>query len=163
MDGPDGPISVEVTKSKEVFEVVTDGHSYKIRLNPSGDPTPLVSDSSGRPVKVSLGDAGSQRVELRVGDELLAYSRRRTTTPMATARSPVQVSKDFLTSPMPGKVMSILAKKGAKVPVKAALVVIESMKMETAVRSDRDGTVDEVLVRVGSVVKRGQPLLKFET
>jgi len=55
----------------------------------------------------------------------------------------------------------VIAKKGDTVQTKAALVVIESMKMETAVRSDRDGVVEETFVTVGSIVKRGQPLLKF--
>jgi len=40
-------------------------------------------------------------------------------------------------------------------------VTLEAMKMETAVRSDRDGTIDEVLVRTGNTVEAKDLLLTF--
>jgi pyruvate carboxylase len=41
------------------------------------------------------------------------------------------------------------------------LVTLEAMKMETAVRADRDGTIDEVLVRTGHAVDAKDLLVTF--
>ena len=38
---------------------------------------------------------------------------------------------------------------------------IESMKMEVAVRADRDGVVAEILAKEGAAVKRGQGLVRL--
>jgi biotin carboxyl carrier protein len=42
------------------------------------------------------------------------------------------------------------------------VVVIESMKMEVAIRSDGDGKVEKILVSEGDSVKRGQVLARFQ-
>lgn len=54
-----------------------------------------------------------------------------------------------------------MAKAGDYVKQGDALVVIESMKMEVAVRADRDGVVDRSLVAEGASVKKGQALIRF--
>ena len=61
------------------------------------------------------------------------------------------------------------AGRGRLVPVKSGqvvtkgevLVTLEAMKMETAVRADRDGTIDEVLVRTGHTVDAKDLLVTF--
>ncbi len=55
-------------------------------------------------------------------------------------------------APMPGTVTTVAAKVGARVVRGAALVTLEAMKMETAVRAESDGEVAEVLVKPGAAV-----------
>jgi pyruvate carboxylase len=55
-------------------------------------------------------------------------------------------------APMPGKIVTVAAKVGAKVARGDTLLTLEAMKMEAAVRADADGTVQEVLVRPGLAV-----------
>jgi len=55
-------------------------------------------------------------------------------------------------APMPGTVVGIAAKVGAKVARGDLLVSLEAMKMETAVRAEAAGEVIEVLVRAGQAV-----------
>ena len=162
-DGPDGPISVEVTATGEDYLVATNGRTYNVKVRPTEDPSTFVTEVSGKPLPVVVRESSSQRVELVLGDEALAYSRQHPVEIRSRrdANVPSQPSNVVITAPLPGKVMDVIAKKGDTVQMKAALVVIESMKMETAVRSDRDGVVEETFVTVGSIVKRGQPLLKF--
>ncbi len=59
---------------------------------------------------------------------------------------------------MPGRVVSVMARAGQRVKRDEPLVVPESMKMESVLRSDRDG---EVAVNEGDPVKRGQLLLSY--
>lgn len=54
---------------------------------------------------------------------------------------------------MPGKVIGALIKRGEKVKAGDPLVIPESMKMEIAVRSDRDAEV----VKRGRVSSDSQP------
>ena len=69
----------------------------------------------------------------------------------------------LILSPMPGKVVGSLVKKGDRVELGDPLVILESMKMEIAVRSDRQGVVREILVADGDSVKRGQGLVRLDS
>jgi acetyl/propionyl-CoA carboxylase alpha subunit len=63
-----------------------------------------------------------------------------------------------LIAPMPGTVVRIEARVGEIVAPGAAIVVIEAMKMEHAVRAAHGGTVEEVRVQVGAQVEAGEVL-----
>lgn len=70
--------------------------------------------------------------------------------------------ENVLACPMPGLVVTILAKPGDRVFRGQDLVSIESMKMESFVASPCDGEVDQVLVRTGQAVETGETLLIFK-
>jgi pyruvate carboxylase len=53
---------------------------------------------------------------------------------------------------MPGTVATVAIAAGAKVARGDVLLTIEAMKMETAVRADRDATIGELLTRPGEAV-----------
>lgn len=163
LTGPDGPISVEVLREGDAFTVKVGEKTYHLRLKPTDEPDTVVAEVSDKPVHVRVQSAGSQGVELVVGGERMYFEKARA---MQAVQVPVDLQKtqqpsDALSSPMPGKVMSVMARSGDAVKQGDALIVIESMKMEVAVRSDRDGIVDEPLVSEGDSVKKGQALLKF--
>ena len=67
-----------------------------------------------------------------------------------------------LTSPMPGVVIAVAASPGAAVTKGMALVVIEAMKMEHALKAPRDGRVAAVHVTVGDQVLAGAELVVLE-
>ncbi len=71
-------------------------------------------------------------------------------------------AENYLSCPMPGLVVTILAKPGDRVFQGQDLVSIESMKMESFVASPCDGEVDRVLVRPGQAVETGEVLLTFK-
>ncbi len=64
-------------------------------------------------------------------------------------------------SPMPGKVLRILAEKGGRVKAGDPLVVLEAMKMEQTVHAHADGIVEAVLVAPGQVVAPGETLVRI--
>ena len=64
-----------------------------------------------------------------------------------------------ITAPIPGKVMSVMAKAGDSVSAGQVLLVIEAMKMENNIMSPIDGTVKEVLVSKDADVATGDLLI----
>ncbi len=67
-----------------------------------------------------------------------------------------------LTAPMPGKVVSFLARPGERVQRGQVLAVMEAMKMEHTIAAPRDGVVAELLYAVGDPVAEGGELLRLE-
>ncbi|MUL74626.1 acetyl/propionyl/methylcrotonyl-CoA carboxylase subunit alpha [Mycolicibacterium sp. CBMA 226] len=65
-----------------------------------------------------------------------------------------------IVSPMPGSVVAVGVDHGATVKAGDVVVTVEAMKMEHALSSPVDGTV-ELLVAVGDQVKVGQPLARI--
>ena len=67
-----------------------------------------------------------------------------------------------LAAPMPGKVIAVLVKKGAKVAKGAPLVILEAMKMEHTITAPHAGTVAEIRFSAGEQVDEGVDLLILE-
>ncbi|MFE3292642.1 carboxyl transferase domain-containing protein [Rhodococcus sp. NPDC059234] len=76
-----------------------------------------------------------------------------------------QVSQDeagVVRAPSPAVVVAMPVAVGDEVEAGATLVVLEAMKMETAIRAPHAGTVREVLAIVNSQVDAGAPLLRVD-
>jgi biotin carboxyl carrier protein len=68
---------------------------------------------------------------------------------------------DVAEAPMPGVVIAVHVKEGQPVSAGDTLLVIESMKLETAIKAWRQGAVAAVHVGVGQTFQRGAPLLSL--
>jgi biotin carboxyl carrier protein len=68
---------------------------------------------------------------------------------------------DIAEAPMPGVVIAVHVKDGQVVSAGDTLMVIESMKLETAIKAWREGAVAAVHVGVGQAFQRGAPLLSL--
>jgi propionyl-CoA carboxylase alpha chain len=89
------------------------------------------------------------------------YSRREWELAAFMPEPSQQASDDALLCPMPGLVVDVLASAGERVYAGQALLVLESMKMESTVPSPRDGQVEAILVRKGQAVEAGDVLVRF--
>ena len=67
-----------------------------------------------------------------------------------------------LRSPIPGKVVSFSAEEGAEVRKGDPVVVLESMKMQVAVKAHRDGTVRSLRVKQGGSVAKNDAIADIE-
>jgi biotin carboxyl carrier protein len=90
--------------------------------------------------------------------------------PMAAppvARAPVgspaagHAGTSNVVSPIAGTVLEIKCKAGDPVKNGQVLLIIEAMKMETAISSPRDGTVKRVAVAAGDSVRENELLVEF--
>ena len=65
-------------------------------------------------------------------------------------------------APMPCKILRVEVEEGQEVKKNQTLVVIESMKMETVIRSPQDGRIRRVVHKQGDMCKAGVALVEFE-
>ena len=79
-----------------------------------------------------------------------------------TLRQAEPGNPDHVGSPMPGLVVTVSVTPGQEVQRGDSLLSIEAMKMETAVRAERDGVVKEILTPPGTQVDAKDLLLVME-
>ena len=81
------------------------------------------------------------------------------------ATMPVKEPPDFtnfVLSPMPGLLSKVAVVVGEEVKSGQDIAVVEAMKMENVLRSERDGTIAGLLASVGDTLAVDQPIVEFE-
>ena len=78
-----------------------------------------------------------------------------------SARSAAGKTGSPIKSPLPGAVISIHVKPGDRVSIGQKLMVLEAMKMENNIDSDKEGTVIAVPVSPGQQVMEGDVLIEI--
>ena len=130
--------------------------SLKIQPAPTGE-TGGVSEKSVREVEVEVN---GKLFRVRVfGDEDTSGGpprRRRGETRRASA------SRGAVQAPMQGTIVKVLVEEGQEVAADEPVCILEAMKMESEVRSQKAGTVSEVRVEAGQTVRSGDTLISVE-
>lgn len=72
------------------------------------------------------------------------------------------VSDKDLTAPVPGTIVGVKVKLGARVKVGDPLLILESMKMETVLTAPRSGIIARLNVKIGTLVSGGDVLLEMK-
>lgn len=72
------------------------------------------------------------------------------------------MAQEQLLSPMPGVVIEIQTSAKASIRRGEALFVVEAMKMENTIVSNFDAVVQEILVKKGDIIRKGQPLMTYQ-
>ncbi|MEM3637726.1 MAG: acetyl-CoA carboxylase biotin carboxyl carrier protein subunit [Conexivisphaerales archaeon] len=106
--------------------------------------------------KIRFIDEGLESYTLEVDGYIIEYRRK----PKNDGEAKIRTAS-VIVSPLPGRILEIKVKKNQNVNLGDELIVIESMKMQTTLRAERNGTVKEVLVTEGDIIKRGQPVIEF--
>ena len=71
-------------------------------------------------------------------------------------------SQNSISSQIPGRVISISANQGDSVKKGDNIVVLESMKMQVAIKSPRDGVIKELKVKTGQSISRNDVVAVME-
>jgi biotin carboxyl carrier protein len=109
--------------------------------------------------------SGSAEVKLAIDGLPVTVRRHSKLTEVlekASSGSGLGASDRNLASQIPGRVVSINAKAGADVKKGDVMVVLESMKMQVAVKAHKDGKVREIKVKQGSSVARNDIIAVIE-
>jgi acetyl-CoA carboxylase biotin carboxylase subunit len=69
---------------------------------------------------------------------------------------------NFVSSPMPGKIIKINIAQGDKVKKGSVLLVVEAMKMENYILSPKDTVIKEIKTKIGEMVESQNQLIVFE-
>ena len=128
-----------------------------------------VGDLDRSPVQVTVdGETFTIEVEGLPGQMPTRPRRGRTQTPgilvppPASRVNPTSGDGNFIRSPMPGRVISILVRPGDRVSVGQEVCVVEAMKMEQSIRSPQNGVVREIRVQPMDSVRTNDPLMELE-
>ncbi|OYD71437.1 acetyl/propionyl-CoA carboxylase alpha subunit [Rhodococcus sp. OK302] len=142
------------------------GQAYKLTVGRIGPHRYLVDGDAGS-IEVDVDRLGDFESRLVIGDR-----RFHVVSVSSPARYLVevdgishQISQDdagVIRAPAPAVVVAVPVAVGDDVEAGSTLVVLESMKMETAVRAPYAGKVREVLATVNSQVDAGAPLLRVD-
>lgn len=138
----DGQIyEVDIDKvSGEEYSILAEGKSYNVEVIPTTDPKVYRVNTFHFGFDVSVNDAEArylQKRKSREGDS----------------------AGDTIKSPMPGKVVKVLVKKGDPVKKGETVVVLSAMKMESEYKAGCDGIVSKVAVKEGDTVEGNQLLV----
>ena len=135
-------------------------------------PSAEAVDDTARTVQVQLQGEALYSIKYGFGerDEVyVVWDQReywlRTAPALSTERMDKNVhlrGDNSLESPMPGKVLKVLAKKGESVVAEQPLVIVEAMKMEFTVRAPHDGRVADIKFQEGDQVAVGDVLLELD-
>ena len=160
----DDSYSVEVRNVNQGHEVCYGGEKYRVESDwQFGQPL-----FKGRVNGVEI----CIQVERRNLKYRLFHWGSQTDIMVLTARAaelhncmPVKQAPDtskFLLSPMPGLLSQLMVESGSEVKVGQDLAVVEAMKMENVLRSERNGKVGRIVANKGETLAVDQPILEFE-
>ncbi len=133
------------------YRLETEGRSHDVELGPDGR---LIIDGEATRIWIT---ACGDRIHAHVDGEAYELIYRDPISRFAQGRD--GSSERTLRAPMPGAVVATPVTAGQAVAAGETLVVIESMKLETAIQSPRDGTVETVHLTVGQAFERDAPLI----
>lgn len=140
------------------------GKQHTLRLLKSGaNEFEFILDNTFHHAKIL--QSGSAEVKLIVDGQPLTVKRHSKLTEVlekASALGIVGGGDRNLASQIPGRVVSIAAKAGQEVKKGDVIVVLESMKMQVAVKAHKDGSLKEIRVKQGASVARNDVLAVIE-
>jgi acetyl-CoA/propionyl-CoA carboxylase biotin carboxyl carrier protein len=145
------------TRFIEVTEIVAG-------LSPQPDPIPAPSPDPGRLVTLEID--GERRTARVYGDLASAAAAarpipKRPPPRLDRTRNGNGGANGAITSPIQGVLVRLPVQPGQTVTAGTVIAVVEAMKMENEIQSDRDGTIAAVHAEPGASVQVGAPLVTF--
>ncbi len=166
MDGAQHVVEVQKdTDAPDTYHMSLDGRSYTVdaRKMPSQIVSMLLEHKS---YDVDLEriakrtDTLDGRVHVRVRGRVLRFEmldERRIKMKEAQGMRLDVGGVVSIDSPMPGKIIKVLAKVGDDVKAGQGIIVVEAMKMENELKSPKEGKIKEIKVKEGDAVEAQAP------
>lgn len=131
-----------VMVEKGVYSILYKNKSFNVELATGKNPKSYTINTLYNSYDVEIMDAEAKYLKNRKQDHLGDTSA--------------------ISSPMPGKVVKILVKKGDTVKAGDTVIIVSAMKMESEYKVKSDRTIKDVLVKEGDTVDGNQPLIIIE-
>ena len=122
----------------DFFSILTEGRSYEVSVEADGDGYRVRHGAAE--MEVAVSDPSRQAREAQAGP----------------------TGPEKIVSVMPGKVVRVLAGEGDEVEPGQGVVVVEAMKMENEIATERGGKVTRVAASAGDAVETGALLMIVE-
>ncbi len=108
---------------------------------------------------------GSSHIKLLMnGDQIILKKHSKLTEILekSMALGGSSSGENKLLSQIPGRVVSIMVKAGDQIKKGDSVIVLESMKMQVAVKAHKDGQVRDTKVKIGDTVSRNDVVAVIE-
>ncbi|MBE7439423.1 MAG: acetyl-CoA carboxylase biotin carboxyl carrier protein subunit [Spirochaetales bacterium] len=151
------PIQLSTTKANRGFLV-----AQSIKDQPATEIRVLSFQTVGQRFFLETEEGMCEGSFVCVEDEIFIHLAGHSYHFKAPPRHPVQGGSGEYKSPLPGKVIQLAVKVGDSVQTGQSLAIVEAMKMENAIKADRDGTVTEILCEKDEIVGQGQVLIRVQ-
>ncbi|MBK6513466.1 MAG: hypothetical protein IPM79_05450 [Polyangiaceae bacterium] len=123
---------------RDASTVLIDGHAIELWIEGAPPKVGVIADG-----RRFFADVESERMRIRA------------------AGKPTGGGEGVVRSPMPGRVVRVMAGLGAEVEAGAPVVVVEAMKMENELVATRAGKILKVHVAAGATVEGGAALIEI--
>ena len=150
------------------YTLKVNGHTYNVQIDEVNESSTLARVTvNGTHYEVEIeGGKGAPVTKPQVASDPKgansAQITPQTAAPSAPAQRPAAAAAGAIKCPLPGTVMAVKVAVGDTVAVGQTLLVLEAMKMENNIDSDRAGVVKQICVQQGATVMEGDNLIVIE-
>lgn len=150
--------AVALSRAAEHYCLHWQGQTLAVQLQPQADGSALlqVGKHAERVFVASHGD----QLFVHLGGEAYALRYQHPLERLAALSG--GATEDLIRAPMPGSLVSVLVAAGDSVSKGQTMLVMESMKMETAITAPRDGVVAKLGFDKGQSFDRDALLIALE-
>lgn len=127
------------------YNITVNGQSYEVEVEEIGGETPV---QAAPVVKPAVQEQPKPAAQPKAAP--------------APRKKAVPAGKVKVECPMPGTILSIKTKVGAKVSKGDIIMILEAMKMENEILAPQDGTIASIEVSEGTSVNTGDLLATIE-
>lgn len=128
--------------------------SYKVSVN--GELIIVNKDSSQ-----ILNQTPQPKISQKIEKPKENLNQEKNVTESLPENTNAKIDNNSIKALMPGKVLKVLVETGENVDSGTPLLVIESMKMENVISSNKKGKVQNIFVEVDDNVQYDQPLVEI--
>ena len=166
IDNSDNILSGSIKESsgngKMVATINGKEHSIKI-VGLKNSILEFILDNSYRTAKIL--EFGSSHIKLLMKGEQIVLKKHSKLTEIfekSMALGGSSSGENKLLSQIPGRVVSIMVKAGDQIKKGDSVIVLESMKMQVAVKAHKDGQIRDTKVKIGDTVSRNDVVAVIE-
>lgn len=145
------------------FKFTIDGTSYSVNVK-SVEGSQAEIEVNGRNYTVGLEqEVNTLKTPILVRKEVVTKPGENKIAAKAAPMPPSnKPSANGVNAPLPGSIIRVVAKVGDTVKEGDLLLVMESMKMENNILSEKNGVVKSIAVEAGQAVMQDDLLLELE-
>ncbi|OUS18332.1 oxaloacetate decarboxylase subunit alpha [Gammaproteobacteria bacterium 50_400_T64] len=126
---------------------------------PTGKEGGVVTNDNGEEIYTVTVEGRDYTVAVSNGGDVSAIVPTGGTAPGVGAAAGPVGGGEPVAAPLAGNIFKVLVSPGQQVVEGDNLIILEAMKMETAVSAARAGTIGDVLVKEGDAISVGDPLV----
>ena len=123
----------------------------------------FILDNSYKTAKIL--EYGSSHIKILINGEQIILKKHSKLTEIlekSMALGSSASGENKLLSQIPGRVVSIMVKAGDQIKKSDSIIVLESMKMQVAVKAHKDGQIKDIKVKIGDTVSRNDVVSVIE-